>query len=287
MKICRFNNNHIGVVQGDTVHDVTALFDLQATWPLPHGDWIVRQLVDKLPALRAALSQAPTLPLASVRLDSPIANPAKIVGAPINYHAHIAEANADQAINHGKTYTTLDQYGLFIKANGSLIGPSDEVRLRFPERRNDHEVELAVIIGKEARFVSRANALDHVLGYSIGLDMTVRGPEFPGFRKSIDTYAVLGPWIVTADEIADPNHLALSIAVNGETRQHSNTDHLVFNVQRLIEYASASYTLHPGDVIMTGTPEGVSQVYPGDRMEAEIEGLGKLDIRIARDWVTA
>lgn len=284
MRICRFDGNHIGVVEGDSVYDVTALFDLKPTWPLPHGDWIMRQLPDLLPRIRDQFRTSKAAPLQSVRLESPVANPGKIIGAPINYRAHIDEANADRGINHGKTFTSLDQYGLFIKANSALIGPSDEVQLRFDDRRNDHEVELAVIIGREARFVPRERALDHVLGYCIGLDMTVRGPEFPGFRKSLDTFAVLGPWLVTRDEIADPNDLALSIRVNGETRQDSRTSYLIFDVQKLIEYASRFYTLHPGDVIMTGTPEGVSQVNPGDVMDASIEKIGSMQVRIARDW---
>lgn len=284
MRICRFDGNHIGVVEGDSVYDVTALFDLKPTWPLPHGDWIMRQLPDLLPRIGEQFRTSKAVPLQSVRLESPVANPGKIIGAPINYRAHIDEANADRGINHGKTFTSLDQYGLFIKANSALIGPSDEVQLRFDDRRNDHEVELAVIIGREARFVPRERALDHVLGYCIGLDMTVRGPEFPGFRKSLDTFAVLGPWLVTRDEIADPNDLALSIRVNGETRQESRTSYLIFDVQKLIEYASRFYTLHPGDVIMTGTPEGVSQVNPGDVMDASIEKIGSMQVRIARDW---
>lgn len=284
MRICRFNSDRIGIVEGDGVYDITALFDLKPSWPLPQGDWVIRQMPQVLPKIAAHMQGLSPVPLAGVRLDSPVANPGKIIGAPINYRAHIDEANADGAINHGKTFTSLDQYGLFIKAGSSLIGPSEEVQLTFPDRRNDHEVELAVIIGKEARFVKREAAMDHVLGYSIGLDMTVRGPEFPGFRKSGDTFAVLGPWIVTRDEIADPNALALSIRVNGEIRQQSNTSYLIFDVQRLIEYASQFYTLHPGDVIMTGTPEGVSQVNPGDLMDAEIEGVGSMRVGIARTW---
>lgn len=284
MRLCRFNSSRLGVIAGDMVHDITALFDLAPAWPLPPGDWIIRQLPDLLPRIAAEYRACPAVPLASVRLDSPVAAPGKIIGAPINYRAHIDEANADQAINHGKTFTSLDQYGLFIKATSALIGPSDPVRLSFSDRRNDHEVELAVVIGRTARFVTREMALDHVLGYCIGLDMTVRGPEFPGFRKSGDSFAVLGPWLVTRDEIADPNSLDLSIRVNGDIRQQSNTRYLIFDVQRLIEYASRFYTLQPGDVIMTGTPEGVSQVNPGDRMVAEIEGIGRMETAIAPDW---
>lgn len=286
MRLCRFNRDRIGVVEGEAVYDITALFDVQPAWPLPHGDWIVRQMPEVLPKISGYVSEQKPFLLSGIRLESPVANPGKIIGAPINYRAHIDEANADKAINHGKTFTSLDQYGLFIKANSALIGPSEEVKLSFPDRRNDHEVELAVVIGKEARFVKYDQALDYVFGYCIGLDMTIRGPEFPGFRKSLDTFAVLGPWIVTKDEIADPNKLGLSIKVNGEFRQNSNTSYLIFDVQRLIEYASRFYTLYPGDVIMTGTPEGVSQVNPGDVMEAEIEGIGRMQIAIARDWVT-
>src|SRR5690606_39297824 len=106
-------------------------------------------------------------------------------------------------------------------------------------------------IGRDARFVPRERALDHVLGYCSGLGMTVRGPEFPGFRKSLDSFAVLGPWLVTRDEIADPNDLALSIRVNGETRQESRTSYLIFDAQNLIEYPSRLYTLHPPAVIIT------------------------------------
>ncbi len=284
MRICRYDRNRIGVVEGEGVFDITGLFDLQPTWPLPQGDWIMRQMPSILPKIAAHIRGQAPLPLDAVRLESPVANPGKIIGAPINYRAHIDEANADKAINHGKTFSSLDQYGLFIKANSALIGPSGEVQLRFADRRNDHEVELAVVIGKEARFVTREQALDHVFGYCIGLDMTTRGPEFPGFRKSLDTFAVLGPWVVTSDEVADPNNLALSIKVNGETRQDSNTSYLIFDVQKLIEYASRFYTLYPGDVIMTGTPEGVSQVNPGDLMEARIESIGSMQVAIAKTW---
>ncbi len=285
MKICRFNRDQLGIVQENNVFNITALFDTCPSWPLPPSDWIVPQLPDVLPRIKQHIKGASGIPISMVRLESPVANPGKIVGAPINYKAHVDEARADKEIAHGREITTIGQVGLFLKAGSALIGPNDQVRLRFPDRRNDHEVELAVVIGKIANQVSRANALDYVAGYSLGLDMTVRGTEFPTFRKSVDTYMVLGPWMVTADEISDPNALALSIKVNGVERQSSNTSHMIFNVQRLIEYASQFYTLHPGDVIMTGTPEGVSQVHPGDVMEAYLEGIGSMTIRIADTYV--
>ena len=278
MRICRFNSDRIGVVQGSSIIDITERLDLNSKWPTPPGEWVLSQLTSlKEDELR---SSHPPIPLSDVRLDSPIANPGKIIGAPINYKAHIDEANADREINQGKTYTSLDEYGLFLKAGSSLIGPSQTIHPRFADRRTDHEVELAVVIGKKANRVSRQDALTHVFGYTIGLDITVRGKEFPGFRKSADTYSALGPWLVTADQVPNPDALDLSISVNGQTKQKSNTRFMIFDVARLIEYASSFYTLHPGDVIMTGTPEGVGPIVPGDRLVAEIERIGKLEMQV-------
>ncbi|UPK01296.1 fumarylacetoacetate hydrolase family protein [Bradyrhizobium sp. 170] len=278
MRICRFNSDRIGVVEGNSVADISQMLDLSPKWPLPPGDWVVSQLTSlKESEVR---SGQPLIPLSNVRLESPVANPGKIIGAPINYKAHIDEANADREINQGKTYTSLDEYGLFLKAGSSLIGPSQTIHPRFADRRTDHEVELAVVIGKKANRVSRQNALAHVFGYTIGLDITVRGKEFPGFRKSADSYSVLGPWLVTADEVPNPDALELSISVNGQIKQKSNTRMMIFDVARLIEYASSFYTLYPGDVIMTGTPEGVGPIAPGDRLVAEIERIGKLEMQV-------
>jgi len=278
MRICRFNSDRIGVVQGSSIIDLTERLDLNSKWPTPPGEWVVSQLTSlKEDELR---SSHPLIPLSDVRLNSPIANPGKIIGAPINYKAHIDEANADREINQGKTYTSLDEYGLFLKAGSSLIGPSQTIHPRFADRRTDHEVELAVVIGKKADRVRRQDALAYVFGYTIGLDITVRGKEFPGFRKSADTYSVLGPWLVTADEVPNPDALNLSISVNGQTKQKSNTRFMIFDVARLIEYASSFYTLYPGDVIMTGTPEGVGPIVPGDRLVAEVERIGKLEMQV-------
>ncbi|SDN61048.1 fumarylacetoacetate hydrolase family protein [Pseudomonas jinjuensis] len=284
MKICRFNDNRIGIVRDDMVHDITPLFASlgEPGWPYPSYDWIIGNFPRVRDQIEPYLARAATLPLSAVTLRAPVANPGKIIGAPINYRDHIDEANADQQIAHGKTFTTLDQYGLFLKATTALTGPDGTVEIPFPERRTDHEIELGVIIGRKARRVPRERALEYVFGYCVALDMTVRGPEFPGFRKSADTFAVIGPWITSADEIADPNNLDFELSVNGEVRQKSNTQYLIFNVQRLIEYASAMYTLQPGDIIMTGTPAGVGPVQPGDVMHARVSGLGELTMRMAQ-----
>ncbi len=282
MKLCRFDDNRIGVVRGEWVHDVTQILDElpSVRWPLPLGDPLVSALARLRPMMEKLGERAPRRAVAEVRLLSPVANPGKIVGAPINYRDHIEESKKDPGIAHGREIKTIGDWGLFLKANSALVGAGEGVALRFPDRRNDHEVELAVVIGTIGNRIEEAFALDHVAGYAIGLDMTVRGTEVPSFRKSIDTYAVLGPWLVTRDEIADPNALDLSLAVNGAVRQSSNTRHLDYNVQKLIAYASSFYTLHPGDIIMTGTPAGVGPVRPGDTIVADIAGIGRMTVAI-------
>jgi 2-keto-4-pentenoate hydratase/2-oxohepta-3-ene-1,7-dioic acid hydratase in catechol pathway len=215
-----------------------------------------------------------------VRLLSPVANPSKIVAAPVNYRKHLEEVRVDETLHHGIDVKSIDTLGLFLKSASSLVGPSHGVELRFLDRRNDHEIELGVVIGKKASRVSRERALDYVAGYAIALDMTVRGTEERSMRKSIDSYSVLGPWLVTADEIPDPGALDLELRINGEVRQSSNTRNLIFDVPKLIELASSFYTLHPGDIIMTGTPDGVGRVAPGDRIEARIEMIGSMEVAV-------
>jgi len=289
MKICRFNGGRLGVVLGDEVADVSGVLELLPAqrYPLPRHDLLVEALPRLMEPMRHALADAPRHAVAQVRFDSPVANPGKIIGAPINYQAHAAESQANAAIAHGRTVTSIGDWGLFLKAGTALAGCGDDIVLRFRDRRNDHEVELGVVIGSVCRQVSRADAMAHVAGYAVALDMTLRGTEFQSFRKSIDTYAVLGPWLVTADEIGDPNQLDLWLKVNGEPRQQSNTRHLVYDIARLIEYASSFYTLYPGDIIMTGTPEGVGPVRPGDVIEAGVASVGAFTIRVAPDYLGA
>lgn len=283
MRLCRFNHNRLGVVLDDSVADVTSVAHMLPSlrWPLPPGDVLIASLDRLRPLIERELSSAPRRALSECRLDSPVANPTKIIGAPVNYQKHIEEARADREINVGNDVRTIDYYGLFLKANSSLVGQAAGVTLPCADRRHDHEGELAVVIGRECRHVAAANALDVVAGYAVALDMTVRGSEDRSFRKSPDTYSVLGPWLVTRDEIADPGTLDLWLQVNGADRQRTNTRHLIYGVPRLIEYASAQYTLYPGDIIMTGTPEGVGPVVPGDVIEAGIGGIGTLRVEVS------
>ena len=287
MKLCRFNDNRLGVVQGNSVYDVSSVLDLlpSCRYPLPQKDLLIEALASLRAPISAAMSTAQTFPIEAVRFLSPVANPGKIIGAPINYEAHIDESKQDAGIAHGRVITSIGDWGLFLKAGSSLIGFGDEIVLRFADRRNDHEVELGVVIGSVCNQVKAADAMAHIAGYTMALDMTLRGKEFQCFRKSIDSYSVLGPWLVTPDEIADPNQLDLWLKVNGQMRQQSNTRHLVCDIARLIEYASSMYTLQPGDVIMTGTPAGVGPVEPGDVLNVGIEGIGECTVRVHSSYV--
>ena len=284
MKICRFNKDRLGLVVEDSVLDVSAaLKELPAVrWPLPPGDLLIANLAKVRRRIKKIAPRAKAYKLAKVKLLSPVANPSKIIGAPINYKKHIDESAKDQKIAHGRDIKAMSigRIGLFLKANSAHVGPSQGVAIRARNKRNDHEVELAVIIGRKGARIKRQDALRHVAGYAIGLDMTERGPAAFSFRKSIDSYAVLGPWLVTKDEIRDPDNLDLSLAVGGKLRQDSNTSHLIFDVRRLIEFASAYYTLYPGDIIMTGTPEGVGPVRAGQIMRAEIEKIGAMRVPV-------
>jgi len=282
MRLCRFDDDRLGLVTGGQVRDVTAVVErLPARrWPFPKGDPLIAALDELKPAIAAEAERAPARPLAQVKLLSPVANPSKIVAAPVNYRRHLEEARADAQIHFQKQVEEIQKIGLFLKATSALVGPSEGVALRHLDRRNDHEVELALVIGKPADRVRAVDWVRYVAGYAIGLDMTIRGPEERSLRKSVDSYCVVGPWLVTADEIADPTGLTLSIAVNGEPRQRANTRDLVLGLGTLVELASSFYTLLPGDIILTGTPEGVGPVRPGDVMEAAIDGIGAMRVSV-------
>ncbi len=278
MRIARFDNNRVGIVQGDAIRDVTGvLAQLPAhRHPFPRHD----ALIANLDILQNATTVR-TVPLGGAALLSPVANPGKIMAAPVNYKKHLEEALADKGIHHGKLVDEIHKAGIFLKATSSVVGPSEGVRLVHTDRRNDHEVELAVVIGAEGRNIATGDALEHVAGYCIGLDMTIRGPEDRSLRKSPDSYTVLGPWLVTPDEVGDPGALEVQIEVNGQVRQRERTSELILSVPQLIAWASSFYTLYPGDVLLTGTPQGVGPVKPGDEMLASISRIGEMRVSVS------
>jgi 2-keto-4-pentenoate hydratase/2-oxohepta-3-ene-1,7-dioic acid hydratase in catechol pathway len=224
--------------------------------------------------------------LSGVKLMAPILNPSKIVAIGLNYMDHCRE----QGIQPPKRPTT------FTKFPSSIIGPGDEIRWN-PEltQKVDWEVELAVIIGKTARNVSAANAFDYIAGYTICHDVSARDLQLEKgdqwiVGKSLDTFCPLGPVLVTQDEIPDPHNLNLRCIVNGKAVQDSNTKELIFNIPYLIEFLTKGITLLPGDVITTGTPDGVGAflkppvfLKDGDEVTVEIEGIGKITNRCVEE----
>jgi 2-keto-4-pentenoate hydratase/2-oxohepta-3-ene-1,7-dioic acid hydratase in catechol pathway len=287
MKFCRFDDGRLGLVEGSSVRDVTAALDVlpRYSYPLPQHDIFIANLEAVSTRARVVAKDAPALPLESVTLLSPVANPGKIIAAPVNYQKHLTEVRENPQLhgnNPGHTFT-IQTAGLFLKATSSLVGPGQGIVVRCAKRRTDHEVELAVVIGRTASRVKRDEALSYVAGYSIGLDISIRGSEDRSFRKSPDSYSVLGPWLVTADEIPDPGDLDLQITVNDQLRQHSNTKYMILGVAELIELASAFYTLQPGDLLFTGTPEGVSPIQAGDRIVATIDKIGSMSVATRAD----
>ena len=282
MKICRYDDNRLGLVGDDGIRDVSAVLSRlpAVTYPFPRHDALIAHLAQLRPQIERAAQSAKPIALERVTLLSPVANPGKIIAAPVNYKKHLEEALADKGIHHGNLVHEIHKAGMFLKAPSSLVGPGEGVALVHTDRRNDHEVELAVVIGSRVRSVSAAEALACVAGYCIGLDMTIRGPEERSLRKSPDSYTVLGPWLVTADELPDPGNVALKITVNGATRQDAHTSDLILSVAELIAWGSSFYTLHPGDVILTGTPQGVGPVRPGDVMQASIERIGAMRVEV-------
>jgi 2-keto-4-pentenoate hydratase/2-oxohepta-3-ene-1,7-dioic acid hydratase in catechol pathway len=287
MKFCRFDDERLGLVDGNSVRDVTAALDVlpRCSYPLPQYDIFIANLEAVTTRARAVAKDARALPLESVTLLSPVANPGKIIAAPVNYQKHLTEVRDNPQLhgnNPGHTFT-IQTAGLFLKATSSLVGPGQGIVVRCAKRRTDHEVELAVVIGRTASRVKRDEALSYVAGYSIGLDISIRGSEDRSFRKSPDSYSVLGPWLVTADEIPDPGELNLQLTVNDQLRQDSNTKYMILGVPELIELASAFYTLQPGDLLFTGTPEGVSPIEAGDRIVATIDKIGSMSVATRAD----
>ena len=291
MRIAIYDDGKLGLVQDGMVHDVSAALAVLPQggnpWLAAPGDLLIRHLDVLKPAIAAALPGSTAKPTAEARFLSPVQHPSKIIGVPVNYHEHVVEAESDVATFSDRFRGSIEQQGFFLKAVIALVGPGEGITLRFPDRRNDHEMELGVVIGRTASNVGVDEALSLIAGYAIALDMVVRGPEDRSLRKSGDRYAVLGPWLVTADEVADPQALDFFLHVNGEPRQQSNTGRMIMGIAEQIAYASRFYTLYPGDIIMTGTCEGVGPVRPGDTITCGIAGIADMTVAIQPAYAEA
>jgi 2-keto-4-pentenoate hydratase/2-oxohepta-3-ene-1,7-dioic acid hydratase in catechol pathway len=248
-------------------------------------------LLDALHDARSSITRRfGGLPVESVKLRSPILAPEKILLVARNYLSHNIEQNAKPP---SEPY-------FFTKFRNALIGPDDPVVVPMISKKVDWEAELAVILGKAGKNIARKDAMEYVAGYTVANDISFRDLQFSTRSdnaaatlgsnwvkgKNLDSSFPLGPWLVTKDEVPDPNNLEISLTVNGKTRQHANTSDMVFKVDTLIEYASAGMTLKPGDIISTGTPEGVAAfsngpfLKDGDAVEAQIDRIGVLRNRV-------
>ncbi|MDH1729101.1 fumarylacetoacetate hydrolase family protein [Pseudomonas chengduensis] len=212
-----------------------------------------------------------------VRIGTPIANIGKLICVGLNYADHAKESNLPVP----------SEPVLFMKATSAICGPNDAVIIPRGSEKTDWEVELGIVIGRKAQYVEREQALEHVAGYCIVNDVSERAYQLErggtwDKGKGCDTFAPIGPWLVTPDEIADLRNLDMHLSVNGETRQNGNTRTMIFSIDEIVSYISQFMTLNPGDVICTGTPPGVGAgmqppqfLKPGDRMRLSISGLGE------------
>ena len=286
MRLVRFlsaGQVHVGVVPGSGdsagIVDLTTLLPQFATM----NDVIAagRAGLDSIAA--AVADQAPTLALVDAHLLAPVERPGKYLAIGMNYGKHLEEADK-LGVARSKYQTW------FNKQTTCVSGPYDEIDPGVTEKL-DYECELGLVIGAVAKHVTAANALSHVFGYFVANDVSARDWQFhtPTFTmgKSFDTHGPIGPWIVTADEVPDPHALALRCLVNGEVRQQSNTANMINRIDAQIEYLSTAFTLEPGDLIATGTPEGVGVgmnppvfLQPGDVVRCEIDGIGAIENRV-------
>ena len=248
------------------------------------ADWSGATLADDAPARVAAKMES--LPRVSAspppRLGAPLSGVGKIVGIGLNYRAHAAEAGLEAPT----------EPIIFLKATSALSGPHDDLLLPRGSEQTDWEVELAVVIGKGGRYIAQADALAHVAGYCIANDVSerdyqlLRGTQWSK-GKSADTFAPLGPWLVTRDEVPDPQNLDLELSLNGERMQAGNSADMIFSVAELIAAVSTYMSWQPGDVMITGTPPGVGYgmkppryLRPGDALSLRIDGLGEQAVRV-------
>lgn len=283
-----------GIVADNTVLDLVGLIQaFNSTTPITAwGD--LRQFIADSAALSVAANaldwwetaRTPdiiTLPLNEARLCAPILAPEKIVCVGLNYRRHAAES--------GMAVPTSPV--LFSKFNNTLAGAGDAIPLPPVAAQYDYEVELAVVIGRHTANVSEAEALNYVFGYCTANDLSARDLQMRTSQwllgKTLDKFLPLGPALVTSDEVGDPQALAVRCWVNGDLRQNSNTADMVFPVAHLVSYISQHMTLQPGDIILTGTPEGVvlgraqkDWLVPGDEVVVEVEKLGKLANRMVK-----
>jgi 2-keto-4-pentenoate hydratase/2-oxohepta-3-ene-1,7-dioic acid hydratase in catechol pathway len=287
MRLALFDDWRLGSVVGDGIVDITGALDWwQPDDGLGTGWWrrLCRDFDEIADKLAAAGDAGVARPLREVRLRPPVRHPSKIVAVASNYAAHVEEMHAVQQRTLGGVTDWMMNFDIFLKAPSAIVGPADTVVLPADLVARDveihHESELVLVIGRGGRNIGEDEALDHVLGYTIGLDITVRGAADRSRRKSYDTFAPLGPWLTTKATAGPPDAFDIRLEVDGATRQSVCTADLLVSVPRIVAYTSSVMTLHPGDVLFTGAPPGVGPVRPGETMHVSISRLGEMTIPV-------
>jgi 2-keto-4-pentenoate hydratase/2-oxohepta-3-ene-1,7-dioic acid hydratase in catechol pathway len=276
MRLALFDADRLGIIDEacSGITDATSLLPEHSDG-LGAGFWVrlCRDFDDLYPRLREFAESANFRPLTEVTLRAPALNPTKVVAAAGNYTAHNEEMLGP---------TTGDwraQFDVFLKAPSSISGPG-EIALPDIESEIHYECELALVIGRQGRHIAEAEALEYVRGWTILLDITERGVGDRSRRKSYDGFTPIGPWLTLADDIPAWQDLEIDMKLNGVTRQHIRAGEMIVPVPEIIQRASSVMTLLPGDIISTGSPPGVGRIQRGDRIDANISGLGTLEVAI-------
>ncbi len=291
MKICHYNSNQAGAVVGDKVYPIGEA--LVKAGHLRSG-YTMLEVIDALASQPAAMQCArdslkagPPVPLGSVKLLASITNPPSLWAAAANYKAHQAEMRGRMGSGDRSALSKDELMAeFFLKPTSSIIGPGGTVILPKISHDVDFECELCAVIGKKARYVSEEKALDYVFGYTICWDISQRDPWGRGrhntrnIRKGFDTFTALGPWIVTRDEIGEPQNLSINVEQNGKPAMTAHTSDMICGIREHIRFLSSVLTLRPGDLITTGTPAGVKRLADGDHLKGSIEKIGAMELNV-------
>jgi 2-keto-4-pentenoate hydratase/2-oxohepta-3-ene-1,7-dioic acid hydratase in catechol pathway len=291
MKLALFDDQRLGVVT--TGPDGASIVDVTDALPWPHdpdpltaGWWraLCRDFEAVRPALGKAAEAGTPRPVTEVQLRAPVLAPSKVVAAASNYGAHVAEMHGVQERTLGKVEAWMMEFDVFLKSPSSIVGPGADIVLPADVvaagYEVHHESELVIVIGTGGKDIPLESAMEHVLGYTAGLDITVRSAADRSKRKSYDSFSPLGPWITTTDELGDAADLDILLTSGDEVRQSVNTADLITPVPQIVAYASTVMTLNPGDVLFTGAPPGVGPITAGEKLEMTISGIGTMSVGV-------
>ena len=293
MRVASVKANDVAIVDGDSLILVGETLGIEGLLAKPVSMMDFISQYDSIrDSFQTLITKGRRVRLDPNLLKPPVERPSKIWAAAFNYKRGTDEIR--DGAGRGETLKFTAEQALemtFLKPSSAVIGPEQAILIPKGERTVYPELELCIVIGKEARDVSRQKALDYVFGYTIMLDMTARGPNPPGtgvgscrsVRKGFETFAPIGPWITTRDEIPDPQNLKMNLWIGGELRQSANTSGMINGVPELVSFLSTVTTLYPGDLISTGNPDSPAfqrKLVPGERLTAEIEKIGSMSLGV-------